>query len=162
MITGSNVPRALMGGFVATLVMTIVAYSAPVIGLPRMDFGAMLGSYVTGQQAEMMSSPWWAGTIIHFINGTLIFPLIYALLLYAWLPGTPIMKGLLWGLTLWALSQSIVTPMMGMGFFSSRAPEPALMVAGSLVGHIIYGSLLGALAGHQAVHIPMPHVERHA
>jgi uncharacterized membrane protein YagU involved in acid resistance len=83
---------------------------------------------------------------IHFINGTIIFPLIYAYVLYGVLPGGPTVKGMTWGVILWLLAQSVVMPMMGGGFFSANAGG-VMAVVGSLLGHLIYGGLLGAIAG---------------
>jgi hypothetical protein len=44
------------------------------------------------------------------------------------------------------LAQVIVMPMMGGGFFSS-AMGGMTAVIGSLMGHLLYGSVLGAIAG---------------
>ena len=40
----------------------------------------------------------------------------------------------------------MVMPMMGGGFFSSQMGG-AMAATGSLVGHLVYGGLLGAIAG---------------
>ena len=54
-------------------------------------------------------------------------------------------KGTVWGVALWLMAQVIVMPMMGAGLFSSNMG--GLMAAmGSLVGHVLYGSLLGVIA----------------
>jgi uncharacterized membrane protein YagU involved in acid resistance len=89
--------------------------------------------------------------MMHFVNGTVIFPLIYAYVLYAWLPGGPVVKGLGWGVILWFLAQVVVMPMMGRGLFSS-AMGGMMAVAGSLMGHLLYGGLLGAIAGAGELH----------
>lgn len=60
------------------------------------------------------------------------------------------MRGTIWGVTLWFLSQIVVMPMMGNGVFSSGTPQPAMIVIGMLIGHLVYGSILGKLAGVQA------------
>lgn len=142
-----NMSKALGAGFVATLVMTLLIYAAPMMGMPKMDVAAMLGSMLTGTMPEPSSAPWWTGMIIHFIDGTVIFPLIYAYLLYPMLPGGPTLRGTWWGTILFLLAQAIVMPMMGMGFFSANAPQPILSVLGSLLGHIVYGAIFGAMAG---------------
>ena len=84
--------------------------------------------------------------MMHFVNGTIIFPLIYVYLLYQWLPGGPIVKGTTWGIVLWFLAQAMVMPMMGGGFFSMNMGG-MMAVAGSLIGHVLYGSILGAISG---------------
>jgi uncharacterized membrane protein YagU involved in acid resistance len=133
-----NFSRAAAGGFVGTLAMTAMMYVvAPMMGL-NMDIAAMLGSLLGGS--------WAAGMVLHFVNGSIIFPAIYTFVLYGLLPGSPTVKGTLWGVALWLMAQSIVMPMMGGGMFSANMGG-AMAVMGSLVGHLVYGSLLGAIAG---------------
>jgi len=130
--------RAALGGFVGTLVMTAMMYLvAPMMGL-RMDIAAMLGSLLGGS--------WAAGMVLHFVNGTLIFTAIYAYALVGILPGPPVIKGLFWGVVLWVLAQVVVMPMMGGGLFSS-AMGGMMLALGSLIGHVLCGGLLGAIAG---------------
>ena len=129
--------RASLGGVVGTLVMTVMMYVvAPMMGL-HMDIAAMLGS--------MLGGSWSAGLMMHFVNGSVIFPAVYAYVLYAHLPGQPAVRGTIWGLALWLLAQTVVMPMMGAGLFSS-AMGGAMAAMGSLIGHILYGSLLGVIA----------------
>jgi uncharacterized membrane protein YagU involved in acid resistance len=126
--------------------MTLMMYFiAPMMLGEPMDVAAMLASF--------MGVGWMMGMVVHFINGTVIFPLIYAYVLYSFLPGDPWLKGTLWGVILWVLAQSIVMPMMGGGFFSSLAGG-AMAVMGSLLGHILYGASLGGIAGGK---VPQPH-----
>lgn len=155
-----NVSKALWAGFVATVVMTIMMYAAPMMGMPKMDVAAMLGSMFTGAMPQSWSGAWWTGMIIHFIDGTIIFALIYAYLLYPILAGSPWLRGTEWGLILFLLAQAIVMPIMGMGFFSANAPRPFMSVMGSLIGHIVYGAILGAMAGEQATHVGRAEHER--
>jgi hypothetical protein len=139
----SDLGRAVLGGFVGTVALTLMMYFvAPMMMGQPMDIAAMLGSLLGGS--------WMAGMVLHFVNGTVIFPLIYAYVVYAVLPGGPTTRGIGWGLVLWLLAQVLVTPMMGGGFFSANAGGlPA--VIGSLMGHIVYGALLGAIAGEVRV-----------
>jgi len=130
--------RSLLGGFVGTLALTLMMYGvAPMMGAGKMDIAGMLGKMFGG---------WWIGMLMHFFNGIVIFPLIYALILYRMLPGSPVVKGMMWAAILWLISQLMVMPMMGAGVFSMN--EGGMMAAiGSLIGHLIYGSLLGGIAG---------------
>jgi uncharacterized membrane protein YagU involved in acid resistance len=134
-----SVGRAIVGGFVGTLAITFMMYvvSPMMMGKP-MDVAAILGDFLHVGRAM--------GMVVHFINGTIIFPLILAFILWNLLPGGPIAKGTIWGLTLWFLSQAIVMPMMGGGFFSANAGG-MMAVGGSLIGHIVYGALLGVITG---------------
>ena len=138
-----NLGRAIAGGFVGTVVMTLMMYYvSPMMMGMTMDIAAMLGS--------MLGGSWTAGMMMHFINGSVIFPAIYVYLLYERLPGSPVLRGAAWGTILWFLAQTVVMPMMGGGFFSSQMGG-AMAVMGSLIGHLIYGSLLGAIASSPAL-----------
>jgi uncharacterized protein DUF6789 len=139
-----NVKRALAGGFIATLAMTMMMYLvAPMMGV-KMD--------IAGSLAGMLGVPWTAGLIVHFLNGVVIFPLIYALVLFRALKGGPAVRGISWSLVLWLMAQLVVMPMIGAGVFSSQIGGMTAAMA-SLLGHLVYGALLGAIAGRAALPI---------
>ncbi len=130
--------RTVLGGFAGTVVMTLMMYFvSPMMGV-KMDIAASLGG--------MLGGSWILGMMMHFVNGTIIFPLIYAFLLFRLLPGSPLARGVSWGVILWILAQVMVMPMMGGGFFSSKMGG-MMAVMGSLMGHVVYGGLLGWIAG---------------
>lgn len=134
-----NIGKVVLGGFAGTVVITIMMYVvSPMMMGMRMDIADMLGS--------MLGIGWTMGMIMHFVNGTIIFPALYAFALYGWLPGSPTVKGASWGVILWLLAQTMVMPMAGAGFFSA-AMGGMMAVVGSLVGHLLYGALLGVIAG---------------
>ena len=136
-----KIGNAILGGLVGTAVMTAMLYMvAPLMGV-RMDIAASLG--------QMLGGSWTLGLVMHFINGSVIFSLLYALLLYPMLPGGPVGKGIVWGVTLWLIAQLMVVPMMGGGIFSSKMGG-MMAAAGSLVNHLLYGGLLGWIAGPKA------------
>jgi uncharacterized membrane protein YagU involved in acid resistance len=136
-----NPGRAILGGLVGTIVLTMLMYiAAPMMGIPKMDVAAMLGSMLGG---------WRMGMVIHFVNGVVLFPLIYAFVLFSKLRGTPILKGILWGVALWLVAGLMVMPMTGAGLFGA-ANGGLLAAAASLMGHIVYGALLGVIAGGPA------------
>ncbi len=137
METHPSFARAALGGLVGTMAMTAMMYVVgPMMGL-HMDIAAMLGS--------MLGGSWAAGLMMHVLNGTVILPAIYVYALYARLPGSPVIKGTTWGVALWLMAQAVVMPIMGGGLFSSAMGGP-MAAMGSLVGHVLYGSLLGAIA----------------
>jgi len=111
---------------------------APMMGLPKMDIAAMLGQILGG---------WTPGMMMHFANGVVIFPLIYAYLLFSRLPGAPAVKGITWGVVLWVVAQLVVMPMMGAGIFGLKMGG-IMSAFGSLIGHVVYGALLGWIGGH--------------
>jgi uncharacterized membrane protein YagU involved in acid resistance len=130
-----------------TVAMTVMMYVvAPMMGL-HMDIVGMLGS--------MLGRSWIAGLMMHFVNGSVIFPAIYAYALYAHLSGSPIIRGTVWGVGLWLIAQTLVMPMMGAGLFSS-ALGGVMAAMGSLIGHILYGSLLGVIASAPESRVVQP------
>ena len=120
-----------------TLMMRFVA---PMMGI-RMDIVAKLG--------EMTHTGMAGGLFMHFLNGTVIFPLIYVYLLYRLLPGAPWQKGLLWGVILWLGVEIVMMAIMGSGIFSMETGGMKAVIA-ALMGHLVYGAILGAITGAPA------------
>ena len=136
-----NTWKAIAGGFIGTVMFTLMMrFVAPMMGI-RMDIVAKLG--------EMTHTGMAGGLFMHFLNGTVIFPLIYVYLLYRLLPGAPWQKGLLWGVILWLGVEIVMMPMMGGGIFSMETGGVKAVTA-ALMGHLVYGAILGAIAGAPA------------
>jgi uncharacterized membrane protein YagU involved in acid resistance len=137
-----NIWKAIAGGFIGTVMLTLMMrFVAPMMGV-RMDIVAKLG--------EMTHTGTAGGVLTHFLNGTVIFPLVYVYLLYRFLHGAPWQKGLLWGVILWLGVEIVMIPMMGGGIFSTEmGGKKAVMAA--LVGHLVYGAVFGAIAGGPAL-----------
>ncbi|MEX2284870.1 MAG: DUF6789 family protein [Gemmatimonadota bacterium] len=130
--------RAVAAGVVGTAVMTAVGvWGAPMMGLPRMNPAEMLAGPMGGSMV--------LGWVAHFMIGT-ILAVIYAAIANR-LPGPGALSGALYGLAPWLLAQVVVMPMMGMPVFSGSAA----MTMGSLVGHLIYGAIVGAVYGNKAI-----------
>jgi len=132
-----DVKKAIVGGLVATAAMTVLMLMAPMMGMPPMNIGAMLGSMMGGSVA--------LGWAAHFMIGA-VLAVIYAAALAPLLPGPAPVRGMVYGLLPWLLAQVAVMPMMGAGFFSGSM----MMAGGSLMGHLVYGAVLGALYGDGA------------
>ena len=136
-----NIRKTIAGGFIGTVMFTLMMrVVAPMMGV-RMDIGAKLG--------EMTHTGMAGGLFMHFLNGTVIFPLIYVYLLYRLLPGAPWQKGLLWGVILWLGVEIVMMPMMGSGIFSMETGGMKAVIA-ALMGHLVYGAILGAITGAPA------------
>jgi hypothetical protein len=145
----------MFAGFVATAAMTVVMYAAPSMGMPDTDIAALIGWVISPSMPEPMTPIWWVGMFAHFVNGSIIFPLIYAFVIYPVLRGEPWLRGIQWGMMLWFLAQTVAMPLIFcMGFFTRLSPQPVLAVLGSLAGHFLYGVLLGLIAGPQAARLP--------
>lgn len=126
--------RAVVGGIVATGAMTIVgAWVAPLMGMPAMNPATMLAGAMGGSLA--------LGWIAHVMIG-IILAVGYAFAA-PFLVGGPLVRGALYGLAPFLVAQTMVLPIMGMPFFSGSAT----LAVGSLVGHLVYGGVLGVIYG---------------
>ncbi|MFZ2452384.1 MAG: DUF6789 family protein [Methylovulum miyakonense] len=94
----------------------------------------------------MMGHNYALGMAAHIMLGVLVFPLLYALLVGRLLPGAPVIKGMIWGVILWLIAEILVMPMAGAGFFMSEIGGMKAVMA-ALMGHLLYGGLLGVIAG---------------
>jgi hypothetical protein len=136
-----NIWKAIAAGFIGTLAFTLMMrFVAPMMGV-RMD--------IVGKLGEMTHTGMAGGFLMHFLNGTVIFPLIYVYLLYQRLPGAPWQKGLLWGVILWLGVEIVMMPMMGGGIFSTDMGGMKAVMA-ALIGHLVYGAIFGAVTGAPA------------
>ncbi|MBX2991820.1 MAG: DUF2938 family protein [Bacteroidetes bacterium] len=133
-----NFGKAVLAGLAGTLVMTVVMLMAPLIGMPPMPIGNMLAGFM-----GIPVALGWAG---HFMIGG-VLAVIYATVFANRLPGSPFVRGALYGLIPWFIAQIMVNPMMGAGMFASNTPAPIMMVLGSMLGHLVYGAVLGAVYG---------------
>ena len=133
--------KAVIAGIIGTFVITIFMLMGPLMGMPEMNSGKMLGGF--------MSIPEVFGWIAHFMVGT-VLALIYVYVFASRLPSNAWVRGAIYGLILWFASQIMVNPMMGAGVFASNTPAPLLMVVGSMMGHIVYGAVVGAVYSNGA------------
>ena len=135
-----NRVRASASGLVATAAVTVLWLVEPVLGLPSLAVGSMLSSFLAVATAYL---PIWpaVGWAIHAVVG-IGLALIYARWAADRLPGVPIIRGVLFGVGVFLFAQITFMPLVGAGFFS-RGDGPLLI--GSLIGHCVYGGLLGLL-----------------
>ena len=134
-----NIGKAILGGFVGTVLLTLMTqFAAPIITGQKMDMAAKLGD-MTGTGRLM-------GMIMHFFVGSVVFALIYVLVLFRLLPGAPWIKGLICGVIFWLGLEIAMMPMIGGGLFSSHIGGMKV-VAPALFAHLVYGATLGGIAG---------------
>lgn len=125
-----NWQRAVVAGIVGALVMSAVGvWVAPMLGLPRMNPAEMLAESMGGQLA--------LGWAVHLLIGV-VLAAIYAFVAGR-LPGPPPVRGALFALAPWLLAQ-------GMGAMMPGGLTTAAVI-GSLIGHLVYGAVVGAMYG---------------
>ena len=130
--------RAIVAGFAATTAMTLALYA--------------LVSVLTGQplDSDMLGGAvaWMPAMVLQFVNGSITLPLIYAYVVFRFLPGEPWLRGALWGVVLWCLTEILVMPLMRDALSGvTSIGATAVLVFGLLLVFLVYGTLLESLAG---------------
>lgn len=129
-----NIGKVLAAGILGTAAMTMLMLAAPMMGMPPMNIGEMLGSMMGGITA--------LGWMAHFMIG-MVLTVIYALVFSERLPGPYPIRGMIFSLIPWFMAQAVMMPMMGAGFFSGSM----VAAGGSLMGHLVFGAVVGAVYG---------------
>jgi uncharacterized membrane protein YagU involved in acid resistance len=143
-----NLRRAVLAGLAATLAMTLLWLVEARLDLGTLAFGDILSSLLAVATAYASLGP-AMGWILHFGVGALL-AVLYAAVFAARLPGPPFRKGLAYGGMIFVLAQVVFMPLVGSGVFSHGDRG---MLLGSLIGHLVYGGLVGAIYGYPA---PVP------
>lgn len=129
--------RSIIAGFVATVVLSALMLMKSSMGLmPQLNVIAML-AHMIGFGGPAL------GWLAHFLIGTVLWGVLFALL-YSSLPGSePVVKGMVFGVGAWLLMMIIVMPMAGAGFFGLNLGIMAPVM--TLILHLIWGAVLGYL-----------------
>jgi len=141
-----NVLNAVISGFIATLVFSIVLSMAPKMGLPKMDIVSLLGS-MFGKNNPML------GWMMHLMMGV-VFGLIYATLWSLGIGNATWLYGLIFGGVHWLIVGVLMgmIPMMHSGIKSGAVQAPGMWMTknggwmafiGGLIGHITFGIAFG-------------------
>lgn len=146
MKTQFSIKSALIAGVIATAAMTAFTFMAPLMGF-EMDIPKML--------ATTMGVPIVIGWIAHFMVGEILAINFGAIFLRTTNKVSDLKSGALFGLIPWFVAQVMVMPMMSVmsgGSYTAGLFSGSLMIAmASLVGHLIYGAILGGLYKPQAI-----------
>lgn len=141
-----SIKSALAAGAIATTAMTIFTYMAPLMGF-EMNIPKML--------ANTMGVPIIVGWLAHFMVGEILAINFAAIFLSAVNKNSDLKTGALFGLIPWFIAQIMVMPMMslmsGRSFSDGLFSGSIIVAMASLVGHLIYGVVLGKIYKPQTV-----------
>ncbi|WP_336367732.1 DUF6789 family protein [Marinobacter sp. C2H3] len=134
--------KAIVAGFIATIILSVIMVLKSMMGvLPQMNAIAMLAQMAHGM-AGMPASP-AVGWVLHFLIGSVLWGVLYALL-YAKLPGASALpKALSFSVLAWLLMMVVVMPMAGKGLFGFGIGIMAAVA--TLILHLIWGLALGVI-----------------
>jgi uncharacterized membrane protein YagU involved in acid resistance len=139
-----KVTRAVTAGLIGTAAMTVLLLVEPLVGLPKVAIGQIL-STALGLTPAYLTVGAAIGWIIDFLVGAL-FALLYAGVFARRLPGAALTRGAIYGVLVFILAQLVFMPLVGGGVFSRGDLQ---MIAGSLLGHLVYGGIVGQIYGIQ-------------
>ena len=133
-------------GIIATLGMSLVEYPIwrqwGLDGVAEWHLNQAIVARFTRKPVEDVVVE---GLLLHFAHGAI------AGLIFSWtltmLPLTisPVLLGLTYGMFLWLISVVITKPISGTGVFGK--PSTSILLVSGIVGHLVYGLLLGTLVG---------------
>ena len=112
--------RAILAGFWGTVAMTGLMYGWPVIGFPRMDIMAALGSAFPFDM-----SPYVMGSVVHLGIG-ISLALIYSLVFDPWLPGPGWLRGVIFSFIPWLFAITLLGPSLLMASDFLKGKDAAL------------------------------------
>lgn len=126
--------RGIAAGFIATGVLSILMIAKAF--LDRLSvFDAVAAIH------RLTGGPWVMGWAGHFLIGTILWGLLFAL----WFPRLPggrgLTRGLVFSLFAWMAMMLLFLPIAGYGFFGVAIGWP--LIGFTLLMHLIYGAVLG-------------------
>jgi len=128
-----NIKAGVISGFVATVVLSILMVAKAKMGvMPELNAIKML--------AGMMGSPLVMGWVAHFVIGTIIWGVLFAVLVNK-LPGGVMGGAIIFSIGAWLLMMIGPMPMAGAGLFGLNIGVMAPVA--TLILHIIWGIVLG-------------------
>jgi len=151
--------RAVGAGIVGTVVLWLfLAGSAPLLGLGKLDYPRLLGTFLSGVLDLPTSKLWFLAGSLLFLVGGIAWALIYASYLCDRLLGPGWLQGLTYGgLGVFLVSSLLFFPLMSLAHplvRSGQMPAPGffgLGLSGSRValanflGHCLFGIVMGVI-----------------
>lgn len=142
-----KIQKTILAGLIGTAVMTLIMILAPMMGMPKMSAPGMLSG--------MLGTPLFVGWLMHFMIGIMFaFAYSYAILcLFNHKIQNIYLKGAVFGLMVFVVAQIMMAIMGAMMPMPEMAGSKALMMLGSLMGHIFYGIAVAKTVGEEACEV---------
>ena len=141
----SNTLRGMIAGFVATLAVgALLLLNSTLDWWPQLDIIRLLSTLGSISPA--------AAWMDHFIVGTVVWGLLFAIFDAVGLNHPHWLRGAVFGVFAWLLMMVLFMPAAGAGLFGTKIGLEAPLVM--LIMHLIYGVVLGATYGLLVVWAP--------
>ncbi len=134
----NGIGKIVAAGVVGSLAFTVFGlYVGPLVGLPAGNPADMLAMQMGGMAA--------AGWAAHLMIGV-VLTVVYAKFAKGMIPGPGPVRGMIFSIAPWLIAMLMVLPMMGAPLFGGSA----LVASSSLLGHMVFGAVIGAILGEPA------------
>ena len=155
MIRVVSFPKAVGAGALAALAWELVIRTLALLGLPLFDVVRGLGTLAFPSGPALA---WWSvGLLIHVMVGAL-WAIFYAYFFWTWLNAKPAVQGLAFAVVPALLAAIIVYPQLQLMHSGAQTATVPLLyplldmpwrdAVGLVLGHAIYGTVLGAVYTH--------------
>ena len=137
----TKIQQSVISGIVATIAMTLLMVLGGVLGMPKMSPPAMLSA--------MMGIPVAMGWGMHFLIG-IIFATGYVFFFNNWLKkiSNKSLRGAVYGILAFVVAQigfPVMEGIFGNGKMTAPEGSMALMMIGSIMGHVVFGIVIALL-----------------
>jgi hypothetical protein len=146
-------PRAVISGFMATVLMSVlffVAFASARLLTMILPAGSFLRGWLAGLTTnpvlDLAASGIYVAGTLHLVVGV-VWALLYAGVFEPRISGPSWLKGAKFALLPWALSLVVFLPLAGGGIFGLGLDAGPLPAIGNFLLHLVYGASLGAVFG---------------
>ena len=141
----SNSMKGLIGGLVATLVLSLViVFKTSLNIVPELSLIQLLTRI--GNLSVVQA---WMD---HFIIGVVVWGLLFGVADSMVEKGSHVLKGIVFGVFAWLVMMVVFMPVVSAGLFGAKLGVMASVV--TLFYHLVYGAVLGATYGLLTVWLP--------
>lgn len=146
MIQASTFWRTVVCGFIATFVMSMIAFLLSGIGLPVIDVGYFMQEIFNHVHDHDPYSIVWGNTAYYM--GGILLALIWVVFLDDRIPGNWFIQGVIYGVIISLAAALIISPLVSsaggesFGIFYSNTWFPFLISLAGLIMHLGYGIVL--------------------
>ena len=121
-----------MAGLAGTVVMTVFSYFSNYLHLPSTDYHGMIASHFSMGSAFAWVIYFGLGVMLAYFYGTFFRKRLPA---HSW------MRGIVYAVLIWGVTEIILMPILGMGFFSGSITA----AFAAFIGMALYGGTVGYL-----------------
>ena len=142
--------KAVLGGALGALAWEFAVRALIVAGVPMFDIVRILGTMVAGERADVYL--WWPiGMAMHALLGA-IWAIFYAYFFWSFYDLPPVLQGIAFAVVPMVLAGLIMIPQMDY-MIADHAPHLRAFATGLgplgpasvIIGHLIYGVVLGSI-----------------